>query len=65
MKLFRRKKQIPKVDKESLNKKALDQKTAADLELTIARGIAIDMRRIRSENHFIIDFREVLGGGRN
>lgn len=50
---------------EEQNKKADDQVAEARRELSIAKAMANDVRRIRLENNFMNDFRAVLGGGRN
>ena len=64
--MFFRKKKAPILSPEHIEqetKKADEQVEAAQRELSLAREMAKDVRRIRLENNFMNDFREALGGG--
>ena len=65
--IFRRKKiQKPSVAEiEEEHKKSDAQVAEAKKELSLAKAIGSDIRRIRSENNFMNDFRAVLHGGSN
>jgi len=64
--MFFRKKKTPALPPEHMEKeikKADEQMEAAQRELSLAKEMAKDVRRIRLENNFMNDFREALGGG--
>lgn len=62
--IFRRK--IQKLSQEHIeeeHKKADEQVETARRELSLAKEMGSDIRRIRLENNFMNDFRTALGGG--
>jgi len=63
--IFRKKKieTLSTAQIEEEHKKADAQVDAAKKELSLARAIGTDIRRIRLENNFMNDFRAALGGG--
>lgn len=64
--MFFHRKKAPALSPEHIeqeNKKADEQVEAAQRELSLAKEMARDVRRIRLENNFMNDFREALGGG--
>jgi hypothetical protein len=65
--IFRKKKIQPMstAQIEEEHKKADAQVDAAKQELSLAKAMGSDIRRIRSENNFMNDFRAALGGGSN
>jgi hypothetical protein len=62
--IFRKKTQkLTTAQIEEEHEKADAQVSAARRELSLAKEIGSDIRRMRAENNFMNDFRIALGGG--